>query len=210
MGLGLPTAGSGDFITFCKYNAKAGRWYSKPEGGGDEYEVQQMTAVFDMDNIKTGQMKFMAGAAPEYIFDSGVGTCDAQVPEGQTGFKRGFQVLLYAEQSWQGVREFSATANTVNEVMNELYDAWESAPERQQGKLPVVTCTGVSPVESKHGTNYQPTLEIVGWTDRPAALSGDAPAPAPQAAREAPPPAQEQVPPPAPVAQAPAAGGSMF
>jgi hypothetical protein len=209
MGLGLPKAGDGgDFITYVKYNAKAGRWYTKPEAGGDEYEVQQVTAVVDIENIKTGLMKFMAGSAPEYHFDSSVGAQDAEVPDGGAKFKRGFQVLMYAEKSWQGVREFSATAGVVNESMNKLYDAWESAPEKAQGQLPVVSCTGVAPVESKHGTNYQPILQIVGWTDRPAALQANA---APQAAQPAPAAApQAAVPPPAPPAADPATGGSHF
>jgi hypothetical protein len=47
------------------------------------------------------------------------------------------------------------------------------------GQLPVVRCVGVHPVTNKHGTNYQPKFEIVGWTARPEALgSSDQPAPA--------------------------------
>lgn len=209
MGLGLPTAGDGgDFITYCKYNAKAGRFYTKPDGGGDEYEVPQVTAIFDFENIKTGAFLFLPGAAPVKHFDSSVGAQDAEPLEKG---KRGFEILLYAEQSWQGVREFMSTAGVVNEVMNALYDQWENAPERGQGLLPVVTCEGVTAVESKHGTNYQPNFSITGWTQRPAGFSTDeqtqpqAPAaPAPQAQEAA------QVPPPAPAPQAAPQGGSMF
>ena len=38
------------------------------------------------------------------------------------------------------------------------------------GQLPVVRCVGVHPVTNKHGTNYQPKFEIVGWTARPEAF----------------------------------------
>ena len=64
MGLGLPSGGSGDFVLYIKYNAKAGRWYSKYDEEGDK-EVSDMTAVFDLANIKTGQIKFAAGQAPK-------------------------------------------------------------------------------------------------------------------------------------------------
>ena len=194
MGLGLPTGGGGDFVTYCKYNAKAGRWYTKDDDG-NEYEVQNMTAVFDFPNIKTGLMKFMAGSAPEYIFDTTVGSQDAQAPNGADGFKRGFLIHLFANDAWQGVREMSSTAGVVNEQMNALYDAYDSAPEKAAGQLPVVQCVKVDAIEGKHGTNYAPDLQIVGWSDRPEGLgdgnvspSTTAPTPAPQAA--VPPPAQ--------------------
>ena len=83
-GLGLPVSGDVNFITYIKFNAKAGRWYTKDDAG-EEFEVQQMTAVFDMPNIKTGVMKFAAGVAPDYIFDTKIGAGDAQAPDGVLG-----------------------------------------------------------------------------------------------------------------------------
>lgn len=209
MGLGLPTAGEGgDFIVYVKYNAKAGRFYTKPEEGGDEYEVSKMTAVFDFENIKTGCFLFQPGAAPVKNYDSAVGAADAEPLEKG---KRGFEILLYAEQSWQGVREFMSTAGVVNEVMNVLYDQWESAPERTQGQLPVVTCSGVLPVESKHGTNYQPQFTIIGWTARPAGLNSSGPEqPQAPAAPGSQAEGNTQVPPPATSQQPAPQGGSMF
>ena len=57
-----------------------------------------------------------------------------------------------------------------------------AAPEGATGQLPVVRCVGVQPVTNKHGTNYQPKFEIVGWTARPEALGdSDQPAAAPPA-----------------------------
>jgi hypothetical protein len=44
--------------------------------------------------------------------------------------------------------------------------------------LPIVKCTAVKPIVSKHGTNYQPVLAIVGWVERPAELTiNDTPQP---------------------------------
>ena len=66
MSLGLPQGGDGDFIPYLKYNAKAGRWYSKVENNGEfeEKEIEGLTAIFDLANIRTGYMKFAAGEAP--------------------------------------------------------------------------------------------------------------------------------------------------
>ena len=163
MGLGLPTGGgSADFVQYVKYNAKAGRWYCKNDDG--EAEVKQLTAIFDLAQIKTGNFKYAAGVAPDYRFDSSVGACDAASDE---GYKRGFYVLMYSPKTLGGVREFSSNAGTVNEAMNDLYSAFEAAPEAKAGKCPVVTCEDVQPVENKHGTNYRPVFKIVKWVDRP-------------------------------------------
>jgi hypothetical protein len=36
--------------------------------------------------------------------------------------------------------------------------------------VPVMKCSGVTPIESKHGTNYAPNISLVKWTDRPDEL----------------------------------------
>jgi hypothetical protein len=92
----------------------------------------------------------------------------------------------------------------VIESMNALYDAYVAAPESKTGKLPVVKCVGVHPITGKHGTNYQPQLEIVGWADRPTELAG-----APAVSTPTPTPAPADVPaqhvgPPAVATPAPA------
>jgi hypothetical protein len=93
--------------------------------------------------------------------------------------------------------------------MNDLYDAWMAAPEVATGQLPVVRCTGVQPVTNKHGTNYQPKFEIVGWTARPEALGdNDQPASAsaaPAAVAPAPAPVVPAAHMPPPAAAAPGA-----
>ncbi len=199
----------GDFKVFVSYNAKAGRWYTKKDGKDEpQFEVTDMTAVFDMPNLQTGWFKFSSGAAPEKVLDPSLSQA---APNPGADFKRGFQVDLFSEKNLLGVREFSSTAHIVFEAMNNLFDAWMAAPESATGKLPVVRCSGVLPVTNKHGTNYQPTLEIVGWTDRPEALaqvdSGVAPKPAPEpiAAPAAAPAANHVAPPAAAPAAAPGA-----
>ena len=214
MGFMNVTPSDGDFKVYVGFNAKAGRWYTKRDGKDEPlFEVTDMTAVFDMPGLQTGWFKFSAGVAPEKVMDPSF-TASAANP-GQD-FKRGFQIDLYSEKNLLGLREFSSTAGIVIEAMNALYDAWTAAPETAAGQLPVVRCVGVTPVGNKHGTNYQPKFEIIGWTDRPAALGeGGAAAPVPVAPAPAAPapvaPAAHLPPPaaPAPVAAAPA-GAPLF
>lgn len=198
--MSVPSSG-GDFKVFVAYNAKAGRWYTKNDGKDEPmFEVTDMTAVFDMPNLETGWFKFSSGVAPEKVMDPSLAEA---APNPGTDFKRGFQIDLYSEKNLMGLREFSSTAAIVIEAMNNLYDLWMAAPENVAGKLPVVRCSGVLPISNKHGTNYQPTFEIVGWTDRPAALAGNGASLPPAAA---PAPAAPQ--PPAQHMPSPAAGGA--
>jgi hypothetical protein len=211
MGFMTPSATGADFKVFISFNAKAGRWYTKRDGQDEPlFEVTDMTAVFDMPGLQTGWFKFAANVAPEKVMDP---SFSAAAPNPGQDFKRGFQLDLYSEKNLLGLREFSSTAGIVIEAMNALYDLWMSAPEMATGRLPVVRCIGVQPVTNKHGTNYQPKFEIVGWADRPAAFDGhDAaltPAPTAPVARApvaaAP---SAHMPPPVALASAPAPAGA--
>lgn len=175
MGFMAAPVASGDFNTFIKYDARSGRWHTKPDGGGELYEVQNMTAVFDLENIRTGWFQFFEGQAPVKVFDPSL-TEAAPRPSGEP--KRGFEVLIWSDKNVGGLREFSSTAATVIEAMNELYDQWAANKDANPGKLPVVKCVGVQAVKTAKSTNYRPALEIVSWADRPEELvpAGDAPA----------------------------------
>lgn len=188
-----PSGGEGGFTVYVKYNAKAGRWYTKKdEQDAPEFEVTNMTAVMDLENVKTGWFLFAAGVAPAKTFDPSLSEA---APKPGDGFKRGFEVQMFSEKNLLGVREFSSTAGVVIEAINAVYDAFLAAPERTSGKVPVVKCVGVHPVTNKHGTNYQPQLEIVSWVDRPkelaapAAKATPAPTPTPAPAEHVPAPA---------------------
>ena len=189
MGLGLPSGGGGDFITYLKFNAKAGRWYTKNDAG-DEYEVKAgFSAIFDLENIRTGYMKFAAGMAPNFIYDSTVGAEDADQPD--DGYKRGFTVHVFSPKALGGVREISSTAGVFNNAMNEIYGEYEAGLADNAGNLPVVQVQDATPVESKHGTNYAPVLKLIKWVARPDDLPNDTPKAAPKAAAA---PAKEAAP----------------
>jgi hypothetical protein len=171
MGLGLPHGSEGDFIPYCSYNAKAGRWSNKDDAG-DIYELDEFKNIAaDLENIKTGYFKFMEGQAPDKQFDSAAGANDVEKPSDQ--HKRGFQFLVFSKKLG-GVREFSSTAGVVNAEINKLYDAFEEEKGNNAGKVPIITCTGIEPVKSKHGTNYAPQMRLVKWANRPVEFDEDA------------------------------------
>ena len=177
----VASSGGGDFIPYIKYNAKAGRFYTKrDEPDAEEFEVTDMTAIFDLDNLQTGWFFFAAGQAPSKVMDPSLSEMS---PSPGDGYKRGFQLNLYSEKNLLGAREFSSTAGSVIDAMNDLHTAWEADKSANPNKLPVVKSTGVVPITNKHGTNYKPKFEIVSWTDRPANL----PIPTSNSAASAPP-----------------------
>lgn len=155
---------TGEFTPYLKFNGKAGRWYTKNETG-DEIEVQNMTAIFDLAQIKTGWILFTEGMAPETTWDNG-----AIPPQPSPKHKRGFSVNVFSPKELGGVREFSATSNSAIIAIKELHAQFEAAPEAGKGLVPVVKCEGVTPVKSKFGTNYQPILTITKWVPRPETL----------------------------------------
>lgn len=159
--------GGGDFNPYVKYNAKAGRWYTKQDG--QEVEVQNPTFVADFDNIKTGWFTFTAGQAPEKVFDPSL-TQRAEKPH--DGAKRGFQVDLFSNESFGGVVELASTSNAMSNAINPMYERYSKEKDANAGQLPVIKVTGVKPIQNDHGTNYEPLFEFVKWVARPDAFDG--------------------------------------
>src|SRR4029077_10768343 len=149
MPLNLEVRTGADFVPYCKFNAKAGRWYTKTEEG--EAEVHDMTAIFDLANIKVGWVMFAEGQAPDHAWDNGQ---IAAQPTPQ--HKRGFSLNLFSPQKLGGLRELFSSSNTLIAAIKQLHAEWEAAPEHAKGLVPVVKCSGVIPQKTKFGTNYLP------------------------------------------------------
>ena len=170
MPLNLEPRSSEDFTPFLKFNGKAGRWYTRADTGEDK-EILNLTAIFDLANIRTGWILFAEGAAPDTVWDNGA------IPAAPSPkHKRGFAVNVYSPQKIGGLREFSSTSNGAIIAIKELYDTYEKQYDPQKKLVPVVTCESVQAVKSKFGTNYQPVLKIVKWVPRPHDLGDTAPA----------------------------------
>ncbi len=162
--LDIGNTGGGDFTPWVKYNAKAGRWYIKDDAG-DEMEVADPVFVADFDNIKTGWFYFSAGNAPERVLDPSL---EEKAEKPRDEFKRGFMLNLFSEAKFGGVVELSGTANALCSAIVGLYEQYEVEKESHAGELPVVKVIKANPITNKHGTNYEPVMEIDKWVKRPA------------------------------------------
>jgi len=179
MPLNLSTS-TGDFQPILKMNAKAGRWYIRNEAGED-VEVSDLKAVFDLENIQTGWLNFGPNG-PDWKADASLAEA---APQPSPEHKRGFKMHVFSPKQLGGTREFMSSSMMANAAVNQLYAAWEAQGKKQ---CPVVKCTGFTPITGKHGTNYEPVLEIDKLVDRPkdmVILGGSvASVPTPQAAPE--------------------------
>lgn len=169
MPLNLST-NDGDFVPYLKYNAKAGRFYVRPQGAQQDVEVINPRLVFDMANIKTGWLFYQEGIGPEKVWDPDLVNA-APRPAGPRKFKRGFEVMVYGNDDLPGIgrlelREFSSTASNVIGVINQMYTAYEQGMKANDGKMPFYRCDGVQAIQGAYGTNYEPQFRLIGWVDR--------------------------------------------
>lgn len=167
MGLNISTGGGEDFEPYVKYNAKAGRWYAKKDGG--EVEVNNPAFVADFANIRTGWFYFAAGVAPSIVYDPDLST---PAPKPSENHKKGFELKVFSQNTFGGVCVFSSTSGIVGGAINDIYEQYEKEKSANAGMLPVIQCNGVTPEVGKHGTNYKPNLSIAKWVPRPAEFGG--------------------------------------
>lgn len=157
----------GEFTPYLKYNAKAGRFYAKPEGD-DEVEIVNPLIAIDMANIKTGWIFYPEGGGPEKIWDPSPETA-APKPPGPKKFKRGFEVQVIGNAEIPGtsqalgLREFSSTAANVISSILRMHAEYEAGMTANKGKYPVYACTGVKPITGMYGVNYEPLFTLKQW-----------------------------------------------
>jgi hypothetical protein len=210
MALGLSTGTSGaEFIPHIRYDARAGRLFRADRAQGSDGRWQ--TSMVDISNPPPQFLMDLAQIEIGWLSYTG-GTPDLQMvpfgaalpPPPSKEHRQGFRVRVFAPKLLGGLREFASSAKVVISAMDALHSVYETASERSQGLVPVVSLAGTTPVTSKtpqgSSTNYAPVFRIEKWVARPADLPFDAATaatPAPEAAPSAPP---RHVPPPAPVA----------
>lgn len=182
------SVGEGDFTPYLKYNAKAGRFYVKPEGATEEVEITNPLLAFDMANIKTGWLFYAEGSGPEKVWDPSL-TVAAPKPPGPKKWKRGFEVMVYGNVVIPGtngvklgLREFSSTAGNVISALLRMYDEYERNAAQQPDCVPVYGCEGVKPINGAYGVNYEPLFTLKTWAPRSKIPEFDSHAPAPVAA----------------------------
>jgi hypothetical protein len=212
MALGLNTSSAGgDFIPHVRYDARAGRLFRADRAQDSDgwkttmVDISQPPPQFIMDigQIEIGWISYTGGTP-----DLRMGPLSAGLaPQPSKEHRQGFRVRLYAPKLLGGLREFASNAKAVIAAMDGLHSAYEAAPERQQGLVPVVCLASTTPITTKtpqgSTTNYAPVFRIEKWVPRPAELDAAAAAtpvaaPAPSPARHVPPPAAAPPSPPPP------------
>ena len=200
--MGLNIGGTGNGKPYCKYNAKADKWFVRG-ADGEDVEIGRPTFVADFDNIATGWLLFREGQAPERVMDASI---DRAAPLPGDGFKRGFVVMAYSPKFFGGAAEFASASIHLSNAIKDVYAQYEAERASNTGKLPVIACSGSQAMKDRYGTNYRPIFAIVQWVERPADLPNVSPVDASdvwQGGSAAPAPtkvAAQQVPPPAPKA----------
>lgn len=165
------SVGDGEFTPYLKYNAKAGRFYVKPEGATDEVEIVNPFLAFDMANIRTGWLYYSEGAGPEKVWDPSQ-TQAAPRPNGPQKWKRGFEVMVYGNAiipgttKKLGLREFSSTAANVIAAILRMYAEYEAGATAHPGMVPAYICKGVKPINGAYGVNYEPLFTLQQWVER--------------------------------------------
>lgn len=222
MALGLNTSTSGaDFTPHIRYDARAGRMFraDRSQGADGRWETTLVDItspppqfLMDLAQIEIGWLSYTGGTPDLRLVPFGA----ALPPQPSKEHRQGFRVRVFAPKLLGGLREFASSAKVVIAAMDALHSAYEAAPERGQGLVPVVTFAGTSPVVSKgpqgSSTNYAPVFRIEKWVARPADLpigalpgaEGPTAAPAPTAPSSAAAPTVQapprHVPPPVSVA----------
>ena len=144
--------GSGNYVRF---SPQVNAWTKKDEEG-NYVEFKFTQAVFDHENIQTG----------EFLPDNTLGKKTAQPsPE----HKRGFKSIFYNKE-WGGVFEYSANGAGANQGLEALWKKVQAQASDNVGKLPVVEYKGSTPVVGGKGTTRIPNFDVVKWVARPAAL----------------------------------------
>ena len=169
--MALNIGGTGIAKPYCKYNAKADKWFARGADGQDA-EIQRPTFVIDLDNIATGWLLFREGQAPERLMDPSL---DQPAPSPGDGFRRGFVVATFSPKFFGGVAEFASASIHLANAIKDIYAQYEAEKANHRGQLPVVACTGSEAMKDRYGVNYRPTFQIVQWVDRPTELPNQSP-----------------------------------
>ncbi len=164
------TVNDGDITPYLKYNAKAGRFYVRPQGASEDVEVDRPRLAIDMARIKTGWIFYQEGAGPEKVWDPSP-TQMAARPAGPRKFKRGFEVMVFGADPVPiigkiGLREFGSTATNVITAILGMHSDYERGWAANPDSVPFYACLGVKPITGAFGTNYEPQFVLKGWVPR--------------------------------------------
>ena len=201
------------FMDIVKFDSRSGRMsrIDRDPNGGPSVPTEitrHFKAVFDMEHIDVGYVKFAAGMAPDAAWAPWSETMvfpEQPSPE----HRRGFRIKIKLHKDCGGdLRELSGNAKALVGGLNDLHNKWLEERAAHPGKVPVVVLGEPTVVTTQNrqgvSTNYAPAFEIVGWANSPPEFKAWVQAPPQAVARPAAPPQTGSTRVAPPVQQAPA------
>jgi len=167
---------AGEFLPTLKYDARIGKMYLQDrvytngswETQQQNIEPDKFRAVFDLQNLQRGWIRFPKGAAPEMVL---VPAGDDPGEPPSDDHREGIRVIVKMDESLGGdVRELLSTAVSLWTAMDELHDKYLAGIGDHDGCLPAVDIIDVVEKKTAQGTTCVPTFKISGWVPRPPEL----------------------------------------
>jgi hypothetical protein len=165
--MALNFADSSNFTPNMRWMASTSSWQRSGENGPEV--ITWSEAVFDLERIKTGWLKFEPGIAPEFQWDPSLQKA-APKPSDGGEWKRGFAIKAFGE-SLDGLREWATNSKGAVIGLDKLHDLYLDGRGTNPAKLPVVKFEGAKPLKLGQGHTSVPIFTISKWVDRPAEMS---------------------------------------
>jgi hypothetical protein len=168
----------GNFLPIIKFDARVGTFNLQDRVHSDgTWQIEQcdvtdkFQAVFDLENLQRGWIRFPKGAAPDVtLVPAGEDPGDPPSHDHKEGVRI---VLKMADHLGGDVRELMSTARGLWNAVDTLHDRYLAAVASHPGELPVVTLANVREVKTAAGTTFVPVFNIVDWVPRGLELTGD-------------------------------------
>jgi hypothetical protein len=171
-------------VTRCDRKQIDGEWQTEPV----DIPIDDFEAVIDLSGLKIGWLHF--GSPPDFQLYS-PGEDIGEQPSDK--HKEGFKVrLLLRNGAGSGVHELASTAAVMWQSMDELHDSWEDEKGKHKGKAPVIGIAEMIEVQTRSGTSYRPSFEILSWVNVPPEFAAVQTKPKPAAKKHKAKPADDE------------------
>jgi hypothetical protein len=161
------------FMPSAKWDAKAGRFYvfNREQVDGQWTTVkadvtEDFAAIFDLENVETGYIRFPEKAAPEAVLAPAAEDRDLGPPPSKD-HKQGVRIICRIADDPAGPREILSTSAAFWNAIDTLHDDYLAGLADHPGQLPVAVLASVQVTETTNGTSAQPVFEIIEWVKRP-------------------------------------------
>jgi hypothetical protein len=177
-GFGLNIGKGGDFLPSIRINGKdGGVERSTWDGTNRGLEViDDFVALFDFATLKVGWIEFSDKGPDKRLVAIG----DPLPARPSEKHKQGIALVVQLPGDL-GCHELCSTASGVVAALEAVYDATVTAPQWQQGQVPVVRLVEFIREKTRHGNRAVPVFKIIAWKDRTSELEEHKASPAPRA-----------------------------